>query len=104
LSNVTSLFDLVEINFKDFINSLKTCQEVGWWVGFGCGWAKLNVLQIVSARAWLCSSFNFAKRGYLVCPFSRYFFLVVSSFSMTANVFGLGVRAGFQGTKLSTQH
>jgi len=22
---------------------------VGWWVGFGCGWAKLNVLQFGSA-------------------------------------------------------
>jgi hypothetical protein len=22
---------------------------VGWWVGFGCGWAKLNVLQ----KRWL---------------------------------------------------
>ena len=26
-----------------------TCPLVGWWVGFGCGWAKLNVLQ----KRWL---------------------------------------------------
>jgi len=25
---------------------------VGWWVGFGCGWAKLNVLQ----KRWLVCS------------------------------------------------
>jgi hypothetical protein len=32
-----------------FINSISTSQFVGWWVGFGCGWAKLNVLQ----KRWL---------------------------------------------------
>lgn len=35
MSNVERLFDLVAINFKDFINSLQTCQEIGWWVGLG---------------------------------------------------------------------
>ena len=32
-----------------FINRISTFQFVGWWVGFGCGWVKLNVLQ----KRWL---------------------------------------------------
>jgi hypothetical protein len=39
--------------------------------------------------------------------FSSFFTLAVSAgrfFKVAHNVFGLGVRAGFQGTKLSTQH
>jgi hypothetical protein len=38
----------------------------GWWVGFGCGWAKLNVVQFGSARAVACSFFNFAKGWHFV--------------------------------------
>jgi len=30
--------------------------------------------------------------------------VIVKSVKIAANVFALGVRAGFQGTKLSTQH
>jgi hypothetical protein len=30
-------------------SQIVTCPLVGWWVGFGCGWAKLNVLQ----KRWL---------------------------------------------------
>ena len=41
---------------------------------------------------------------YFFLVLSRLFVIVVSSFTLAANVFGLGVRAGFQGTKLSTQH
>jgi hypothetical protein len=29
-----------------FINKFIHCWSVGWWVGFGCGWAKLNMLQM----------------------------------------------------------
>ena len=54
--------------------------------GHGCGWAKLNVLQIVSACAWLCSSFNFAKRWHFVCRFTVRLLLVVSSFRVAANI------------------
>lgn len=35
MSNLSSIFELIAINFKDFINSLQTCQEVRWWIGLG---------------------------------------------------------------------
>jgi hypothetical protein len=36
----------------------------GCWVGFGCGWIKLNVVQFGLASAVACTSFNFAKRWH----------------------------------------
>jgi hypothetical protein len=40
----------------------------GWWVGFGCGWAKLNVVFLGRQVRWQNTSFNFAKR-WLFCLF-----------------------------------
>ena len=34
----------------------------GRWVGFGCGWAKLNVVFLCRLVSWQNTSFNFAKR------------------------------------------
>src|SRR5574343_571927 len=42
-------------------------------------------------------------RVYFLISFSIYLFVSVSSSKLPHNGFGLGVRAGFQGTKLSTQ-
>ncbi len=35
----------------------QSCQHCphGWWVGFGCGWAKLNVLQKRWLVCWLAA-------------------------------------------------
>jgi hypothetical protein len=40
------------------------CPLVGWWVGFGCGWAKLNVVFLGRQVRWQNTSFNFAKRWH----------------------------------------
>jgi len=42
----------------------------GWWVGFGCGWAKLNVVFLGRQVLWQNTSFNFVKR-WLFCLFCR---------------------------------
>jgi len=40
---------------------------IEWWVGFGCGWVKLNVLQFRSACEFaLQLIFNFAKHWHFV--------------------------------------
>ena len=36
------------MNVKSCLQTVH-CPLVGWWVGFGCGWVKLNVLQ----KRWL---------------------------------------------------
>ena len=41
----------------------------GWWVGFGCGWAKLNVVFLGRQVRWQNTSFNFAKRWHFRPPF-----------------------------------
>jgi len=38
-------------------SQIVTCPLIGWWVGFGCGWAKLNVLQFGSACAFALQLF-----------------------------------------------
>jgi len=37
---------------------------LGWWLGFGCGWVKLNVVFLFRQVRWQNTSFNFAKRWY----------------------------------------
>ena len=44
------------------------------------------------------------KMVYFSCPSVRYCQVARSSVTLAANVFALGVRAGFRSTKLSTQH
>jgi hypothetical protein len=39
----------IEHIFQHFINKWFQDIQFGRWVGFGCGWAKLNVLQ----KRWL---------------------------------------------------
>jgi len=42
----------MQSNYKCKKQEAKVINRVvsqGWWVGFGCGWAKLNVLQLGSA-------------------------------------------------------
>jgi len=38
-------------------------------VGFGCGWAKLNVVFLCRQVHWQNTSFNFAKRWHFYPPF-----------------------------------
>jgi hypothetical protein len=38
-------------------------------VGFGCGWAKLNVVFLCRQVRWQNTSFNFAKRWHFLPPF-----------------------------------
>jgi hypothetical protein len=45
------------------------CLIVGWWVGFGCGWVKLNVLQ----------------KGWLVCRLAA--LLILRSVGILSTVF-----------------
>jgi hypothetical protein len=95
LSNVRSLFDLVAINFKNFINSLQASQEVWWWVALGAvGQNKM------CCKCWLvcrvAALFILRSVGILSVPFSVRVLLVVSSFSMTGNVIGVGIGATFE--------
>jgi hypothetical protein len=58
-----------------FRKNVKSCLQifniplVGWWVGFGCGWAKLNVVFLCRQVRWQNTSFNFAKRWHFRPPF-----------------------------------
>ena len=49
-----------------FINKFIHCLNFGWWVGFWCGWAKLNVVFLGRQVRWQNTSFNFAKRWHFV--------------------------------------
>lgn len=60
MTNLAKFFSVANYS----VNILR--EIVGVVGGHGCGWAKLNVLQIVAACALLCSSFNFAKRWQFV--------------------------------------
>jgi hypothetical protein len=63
--------------------------------GLGCGWAKLNVVQKLWLCVSACTSFNFAKRWHFFFHFSVRLLLVVSSFRVSANGFGLGEGGDF---------
>jgi hypothetical protein len=43
---------------------------VGWWVGFGCGWAKLNVLQKRLLVCRLAALLILRRVGIFVCRFN----------------------------------
>ena len=66
-------------------------------MGFGCGWAKLNVVQFGSACAVACTSFNFAKRWHFLCRFSFRLLSVVSSFRVAGNGLPLKPVRGIKG-------
>ena len=53
---------------------------------------------------WQNTSFNFAKRWHFRPPFLSVCCWSCRSFRVSANVWPLGVRAGFRSTKLSTYH
>jgi hypothetical protein len=98
-----------------FRKNVKSCLQifniplVGWWVGFGCGWAKLNVVFLCRQVRWQNTSFNFAKRWHLnaqnlilplhpllllynvVCPC----FLFVRAFGQPYSLASFGLREGF---------
>ena len=59
----------------------------GWWVGFGCGWAKLNVVQFGSACAVACTSFNFAKRWHFRPPFLSVYVCTFGRPTLAPNLF-----------------
>jgi len=42
-------------------SQIARCSLVGWWVGFGCGGAKLNVVFLGRLEWWQNTSFNFAE-------------------------------------------
>ena len=69
-----------------------------------CVGAKANVLHCFGFVRGDAALLILLKRWHFVFHFSVRLLSVVSSFRVAHNVFGLGVRAGFQGTKLSTQH
>jgi len=54
-------------------------------VGFGCGWAKLNVVFLGRQVRWENTSFNFAKRWHFVRPMSAQMFDVSTSPSLACN-------------------
>jgi hypothetical protein len=60
---------------------------VGWWVGFGCGRAKLNVLQFGSACAVACSFFNFAKGWHFVEQFQHECLMLDGRTSLAGNLY-----------------
>jgi hypothetical protein len=57
LANLKRNFQSHDKKFAKLFNNLS-----GWWVGFGCGWAKLNVVFLCRQVRWQNTSFNFAKR------------------------------------------
>jgi hypothetical protein len=79
LANVKRIF---QSRFKKVFKLLNNLS--GWWVGFGCGWAKLNMVQKHGLCVSACTSFNFAKGWHFVWHFSVRLFVVVSSFKVAA--------------------
>jgi hypothetical protein len=55
-----------------------------WWVGFGCDWAKLNVVFLCRQVRRQNTSFDFAK-GWLSFIFSDYVLMSVWLFTMRHN-------------------
>jgi hypothetical protein len=82
LSKNNSPIVIGKILLTDFINRFINCLSVGWWVGFGCGCAKLNVLQ----KRWLAALLIFAKRWHFVVRFSVRLLSFVSSVTLAPNV------------------
>ena len=61
----------------------------GWWVSFGCGWAKLNVVFLGRQERWQNTSFNFAKRWHFVDCFLSVYVSTVGRPTLAPNVSGL---------------
>jgi hypothetical protein len=61
------------------------CTLVGWWVGFGCGWAKLNVLQKRWIVCWLAALLILRRVGIFVVRFYVCLLSVVSSATLAPN-------------------
>jgi hypothetical protein len=59
-------------------------------VGFGCGWAKLNVVFLGRQVRWQNTSFNFAKRWHFRPLFLSVCCRVVGRLTLACN----GLRAG----------
>jgi len=64
-----------KVNFYNPV-IVKSCRQsvnrplVGWWVGFGCGWAKLNVLQKRWLVCRLAALLILRRVGIFVCRFT----------------------------------
>ena len=55
-------------------------------MGFGCGWAKLNVVFLCRQVRWRNTSFNFAKRWHFRPPFLSVYSPVVGRPTLAPNV------------------
>ncbi len=73
---------------------------VGWWVGFGCGWAKLNVVFLCRQVRWQNTSFNIAKRWHFRPPFLSVYVCTFGRPTLAPNV-GVCVLVGFRSRVLS---
>jgi hypothetical protein len=85
LSKINSPIVIGKILLTDFINRFINCLSVGWWVGFGCGCAKLNVLQKRWLVCRLAALLIFAKRWHFVVRFSVRLLSFVSSATLAGN-------------------
>jgi hypothetical protein len=56
----------------NFLYNFSTVEVVGWWVGFWCGRAKLNVVFLCREVWWQNTSLNFAE-ALAFLFFCRYF-------------------------------
>jgi hypothetical protein len=69
---------------------LKKGKATGWWVGFGCGWAKLNVLQMRWLVGWLAALLILRSVGILSARFSTIVNGLNCRPTITANGFAVG--------------
>jgi hypothetical protein len=67
----------------------------GWWVGFGCGWVKLNVLQKRWLVCRLAALLILRSVGILSTVFLSVYVRSVGRPKLAGNGFGLCVRAGY---------
>jgi len=68
---------------------------MGWWVGFGCGWAKLNVLQKLLLVCRLAALLILRRVGILSVILLFVYCRSCRFFRVSANVLQLGVRFFF---------
>jgi hypothetical protein len=88
-----TLFGKCNVNKFDCKKMFKII--LGWWVGFGCGWAKLNVVFSGRQVRWQNTSFNFAKRWHFRPLFLSVCCRVVGRLTLACNGFGLGEGGDF---------
>jgi len=70
----------VKIFFNNFQPLINKIYLSGWWLGFGCGWAKLNVVFLCQQVNWQNTSFNFAEALMFYCSLSARMLIVGRSF------------------------